>query len=92
MHHEEIAVHVETLPTRQVVLLVEVQLAHQPGITDRPDVKTGLPGPDREVDIVVEDEEGGIGEPDPVHDAPPNHEPLEGDVRQLDAFGQLGAR
>ncbi len=84
VHHEEVAVHVEALPAGQVVLLVEVELSHQHGVADRPDVATRLAGAYGEVDVVVEDEERRVGEADLGDHTAAHHEPLEGDVLHLD--------
>src|SRR5215218_6919958 len=85
VHREQVAVHVVALPARQVVLLAEVQLAHQHRVAQRPDAVAGAPGPEGEVDVVVEDEERRVRDADRVDDLAAEQEPLEGDVLQLDA-------
>ncbi len=66
------------------MLLVEVELAHQHRVADRPDPEPGAAGAEREVDVVVEDEVRRVRQPDRVHDVAADHEPLEGDVLELD--------
>ena len=91
VHHEEVAIHVEALPAREVVLLVEVELAHQHRVAHRPDAPTGEAGPDGVLGVVVEDEELRVGEADLPDHAAPDHEALEGDVLHLDQGWHGGA-
>src|SRR3954447_24175759 len=66
VHREEVAIHVVALPAREVVLLAVLQLAHEHRVADRPDAIAGATRAQGEVDVVVEDEERGVGQSDRV--------------------------
>ena len=87
VHREQVAVHVVALPAGQVVLLAEVELAHQHRVADRPDPVAGAAGAQGEVDVVVEDEVRRVGQADRVDHLAAEQEALEGDVLQLDPRG-----